>query len=65
MGQGCPTRRKWSAIGGASSPPVGMGKAAGLGLGEPRGLSCQGVGLRGQIEVQSLMQSPPVAPVVP
>ena len=42
----------------------GWGKAAGLGFGGLRGLSGQGVGLRGRIEVQSLMQSPPVAPVV-
>ena len=43
----------------------GLGKAAGLGFEGPRGLSSQAEGLRGQIEVQPLMQSPPVAPVVP
>ena len=32
-------------------PPLGVGKAAGLGFGGLRGLSGQGVGLRGRIEV--------------
>ena len=43
----------------------GLGKAAVRGFGGSRGLSGQGVGLWGQIEVQPLMQSPPVVPVVP
>ena len=64
MRQECPTHREGSATARACSPPGGWGKAAGLGFGGLRGLSGQGVGLRGRIEVQSLMQSPPVAPVV-
>ena len=47
-------------------PSKGVGrKAACLGFGGPKGFSGQGVGLRGQIEVQLLLQAPPVPAVAP
>ena len=65
MRQECPTHRERSATARAYCPPGGWGKSAGLGFGGLRGLPGQGVRLRGQTEVQPLMQSPPMAPVVP